>query len=255
MTIRSKTISIGTSGVDTTAVFTTTPCIIEGVAIDYSASADAGTVLRAFDGTGATLFSITGNTDIGTTVAARLTGNGRLSSGTSTSNVRQGLPAFGGFSVSVTLDVAGPQVVTVYWRPARVVSEVIETVGADGSAVGGAQLVPGGTVGLFHAAHVLHGETASAGTKDLTFYNGTSTSGKALTPVANSATNWKTDAGTAANRAIATTVNRDEGLASVSDAANTYTNNGMLFNNGLHVAVAQGNAHAASVSVLAMVEL
>jgi len=248
--IRSKQFNIGTSGVASGFQFHTGPGVVLGMAVDYSASADAGTVLTMYDGfdtSGVSLYTITGNTDIGTTVPVRLFQNGRLIAGTSTNNVRAGLPFFDGLFINIASDVAGPQSVRVWVKPLTRKTANITTTGSAGSASGGVTLFGGS--GLFHAARVDFDPNAPS-TTDITFYDGVSTSGRALTAVSNSAADWDTSA----LRAVVTTTVHDEAGNALTTAANAHENDGVLFYTGLHVALAQCDALTRAASVDALIE-
>lgn len=213
-----------------------------GMSVDYAAAADAGTVVSLYDGKGQGLAATGGdliytiasvNTDFGTTVPVRLFQNGRLISGTSTNNVHSGLPFFDGLRVAVTLDVTGPQLVRIWYRP--LIRKDANLLLNDSTTTGHNHLFSG--VGLFKAAKVLYNPLIDVGsvTTDLTFYDGVDATGRAFQAVANSLANWNTSA----NMAVATTTCHDEAGTAVTTAANAHENDGVLFYTGLAVGVAQ----------------
>lgn len=247
-TLKTRQALLGTSGEATGKAFSAGPGEVIGLTVDYGASADSGTVFTLYDGTstaGVSMYAITGNTDIGTTVPARVFQNARLISGTATNNVHAGLPFFNGLFANVTLDVAGPQSVRVWYRP--LVRKVVSftPTGTAASAAGSEVLWQG--AGRFVAARVVHDQLAGANTtEDITFYDGITTSGRALTAVANSIGDWVTSA----NMAVSTTTGHDEGGNAVTTAANAHENDGVLFYTGLTVGVAQSDPQKITVEVL-----
>ena len=248
--IRVKQFNIGTSGVAAGFQFLEGPGVVLGMAVDFHASAAAGTVLTLWDGfntSGTQLYTSTGNTDIGTTVPVRLFQNGRLIAGTSTNNTHAGLPFFDGVFANIATDTTGPQSVRLWIKPLTRKTAQFATTGSAGSAAGGVTLWTG--AGILHAARVLYDPNTPA-TADLTFYDGTSTSGRALTAVANTNTSWTTSA----NQALNTTTCQDETGAALTCAANAHENDGILFYTGLHAAIAQSDALSRAVSVEALIE-
>lgn len=213
------------------------PCEVLGLIVDFAAAADAGTVLRLRDGssTGLIKYTQTGNTDLGTTVPVRLHGDARLIAGTATAGVGLNLPFFDGVFAEVTLDVAGPQSVRIILRPLIKKSVGVVTVGADGAAVGSANIFSG--PGRFKAARVDYGQDVPS-TTNTQFRDGVAIGGRALTVATDVNTDWA-----AVDQSVVTTTGEDEAGAAVTTAATgAYANDGVLFYEGLFVNILEANA-------------
>lgn len=258
MTVKFRTVSIGTGtgsiGAGTQIV--DGPGEVLGLAVDYAAAADAGTVFSLSDGKSsaattattslAQLLTITGATDLGTTVPLRTYMNGRLISGTSTANVHAGYVFFDGLFANIATDVSGPQVVRIWYRPLIRKDGNITSTGSAGSAAGGTTLFSG--PGLLKAARTVF-DPNTPGTADIQIYDGLSTSGRALTLVSNNTAGWAA----ASLRALSTTTGIDQS-ATVTTAANAHENDGILFYSGIHVGIAQSNSATRDASVQILVE-
>ena len=208
--------------------------------VDFSASADAGTVLTAYDGndtTGPVIYTQTGNTDLGTTVPVFIGGDADIVAGTSTGGVSNGVIFTQGLFFNCTVDVAGPQVVTAFIRPLIKKTVEVATTGSAGSATGAASIFYG--PGLWHGYAVTL-DSQSPPTLDITFKD---------SPIAAAGntvmtkTNYVITPGVKTIRAVATTTGEDEAGATITTAATgVYMNHGIYLTTGLNVNLAQGNA-------------
>lgn len=237
------------------------------ISVDFSASADAGTVLTAYDGTAkantaglgaadvlpdaakrVTIYTQTGNTDLGTTVPVFIGGDADIVAGTATAGVAEGVIFTEGLFFNVTLDVAGPQIVTAWIRPLIKKSVRITTTGSAGSGAGGAQIWQG--PGLWHGYAVTL-NPLSPSTTDIVFRDAITDAA----PTVMTKTNYATTPGVKTLRQVATTTGEDEAGAAITTAATgTYMNQGIFLRTGLRAVVAQSNAFDNAVSIDALFE-
>lgn len=218
---------------------------IVALVLDYAA-ASSSCVLTAYSGNavsgGIQIFTRSSDTDAGTTVPIGLYTDGDLVAGTSTDNVKAGIPFHKGLFINKTGDTTHTVDITVLYRPLIKKSVNITTVGADGSAAGTAAVFdgPGRLVGYHWKTDQRVPSTADVTFKDS---NVVGTGNTLMT---------KTNIGagtpfTGAIRSVVTTTNSDEGGTGVTTAATgAYASPGIFFTRGLHIAVAQANAYDAA---------
>lgn len=212
--------------------------VLMGAVIDYAA-ASSGCVLTAYNGTstsGIQVFTRSSDTDAGTTVPIGLYTNGDLVAGTSTDNVKSGIPFATGLFINKTGDTTHTVDITLFIKPLIKKSSQVTTSGSAGSASGGATVFSG--PGLLHAVGIRSDIISAVSTADITVKD---------SPIVGSGnTIWtKTNYGYAADaiRPVVTTTNADEGGTAVTTAATgAYASPGILFTTGLNFNVAQANA-------------
>jgi len=265
--IRKRTHNVGATLSDSTALnFWTGAGVLLGLSVDYAAAANANTTLKMYDtvlppgtvvGTAqvdpSVFVGTTINTDFGTTVPNRCFTDGDLVAGTSTANVKLGIPFARGLYVVVAADVTGPQAVTCYIKPLIAKTTNVRTTGAAGSAVGSRTLFvgPGLLHGLFIKTDVAVPSTTDFLLKDglADEIAGTGAGNTILT---------KTDYGLVAGyaiRPVVTTTNVDDVQATVTTAATgAYANDGILFGTGLNVSVQQCDALDRALEITALIE-
>ena len=246
--LMTRQFSIGTSavgGLGTTKQFYEGPCVIEAMSIDFHASADGGTVVTIYDGfstSGRSIYTQTGATDLGTTVPVVFHGDADLVAGTSTAGVGNGLVCADGVFVAVTLDVTGPQNITLWIRSLVKKTVNLALTGAAGSAAGAAQIWQG--AGLWRGYLVGLGSQPGT-TLDLVFRDAITDAA----PTVMTKTNYATLPLTI--RQVVTTTGEDEAGAVVTTAATgSYNNDGIYLRTGLRVVGAQGNAGIVTIAGL-----
>ena len=215
-----------------------------GLTADYGTSA-SGSVLtiKEKDADGLTKFTVTTDTDFGTTVPVRVFHDARLIAGTATAGVGLNPVFFDGIYVSVTGDSSSTTstVIHLYLRP--LIKKSVDLSGVTDSQV------------AFQGPGLLKGARANyidpdTSTTDLQIRDGVGpgTTGRALTVVSNSATDWA-----AVNQQLVTTTNLDEAGTGVTTAATgSYANDGVCFRTGLNVDKAQGTATGMTIVDLAI---
>lgn len=241
--VRAVTITTGTAQVYEG------PGLLVAAVFDHNASA-SGTVVTLYDGnntSGIQVYTRSSDTDAGTTVPVGLYTNADLVAGTSTDNVKVGIPFANGLCLSKTGDTTHSDTYTFFIQPLIKKSVNIPTAGSAGSAVG--------AVGVFNGPGVLHAiriksDPATPSTADITVKD---------SPIAGSGNLLltKTNYGTAteAVRPVVTTTNLDEGGATVTTAATgAYASSGIHFVSGLNVNVAQSNALDAAYQMDFLIE-
>src|SRR5882672_243647 len=132
------------------------PGLLTAIVADYNASS-SGCVLTAYDTTSGSLtapqlYTVTTDTDFGTTVPVTVFTDGDLVAGTSTANVKVGMPFARGFFLNKTGDTTHQVDVTLFIKPLIRKSVNIRTAGSAGSAVGVASVFDG--PGLLHGLRI-----------------------------------------------------------------------------------------------------
>lgn len=218
------------------------PGLLMGLIADFDA-ASSGAVLTAYDGSstaGRQVYAITTDTDFGTTVPVQVFTDGDLPAGTSTANVKSGIPFSAGLFINKTGDTTHDVRLTALIKPLIKKNVNITTTGSAGSAVGATSVYDG--PGLLHSITVFSDLGVPSTTdwlvKDspLTTAAGAGSGNTLLT---------KTNYGYAATaiRPVVTLTGHDEGGNAVSTAATgAYASPGILFATGLNVSVQQCNA-------------
>ena len=236
--IITRTVETATSTTKTIAF----PGCFELVAIsaDYGTSA-SGSVLtiKEKDSDGLTKFTISTDTDFGTTVPLRIFHDARLISGAATAGVGLNPVFFEGVYVSLTAPSATTNSqVTLWLRP--LIYKKVQVTG-----VTDAKVAFNGP-GLLKGARVNY-TGADTGTDIQISDTVTITAGAPaaphLTVVGNTVTDWA-----AVNQQLVTTTNTDEAGTGVTTAATgAYANDGIAFRTGLTVGVAQGTADEGAI--------
>lgn len=263
--IVTRTVKLGaTLSRSTAANIWTGAGVLVGLRVDYAAAADAGTLLKMYDtvlsdGTAinaakdpAIFVGTAINTDFGTTVPNRVFTDGDLVAGTSTANVKAGIPFAHGLYAVVSLDVAGPQTITAWIKPLIRKIVNVKTAGSAGSAVGSRQLFSG--PGLLHGLRLTANPLAPS-TMDFLIKDGIANeiAGTGAGSTLLTKTNYSNAA--LAVRPVVTTTNVDDVQATVTTAATgAYANDGILFENGLNVSVQQADALDNALDVEALIE-
>lgn len=261
--IRTIQKSVGTTpeaGAGSGFQFYTGAGILLALSADFSASADAGTVVDIYDGVASTgntvpvaarrtlIYTQTGNTDLGTTVPVVLQGDADLVAGTATAGVGTGLIFTDGLFVDVTLDVAGPQNITLWIKPLIKKSVRITTTGAAGSGAGAAQIWQGPA--LWHG-YAITLNPLSPTTTDIVFRDAITDAA----PTVMTKTNYATTPGVKVLRKVVTTTGEDEAGAVVTTAATgAYNNPGIYLRTGLRAVIAQSDAFDDAASIDAVFE-
>lgn len=237
--IKTRSKKIGTSpeaGAGASYQFYGGPGVLLAMAADFSATADAGTVVDIHDGfstSGVKIYTQTGNTDLGMTVPVFFQGDADLVAGTATAGVGTGLIFTDGLFVNVTLDVAGPQDITLWFKP--LVKKSVNVVGASG------------TFPIWHGPALWHGyaiklDPFEGTTLDITFTDEADPGGSG--PTVMTKTNYATTPGTKTIRKVVTTTGEDEAGAAVTAAATgSNSNSGIYLKSGLSATLAQGTAN------------
>ena len=244
---------IGTSaeaGAGASYQFYNGPGRLLAMSADFAATADAGTVVDIYDGTATSdikIYTQTGATDLGTTVPVFFAGDADLVAGTSTAGVGEGLIFTKGLFVNVTLDVVGPQDITLWFQPLIRKSVNVATTGVAGSATGAEQIWQG--PGLWHGyAITLHPDSPT--TTDLVFRDAITDAAPTVMTKTNFATFGRN------LRQVVTTTGEDAAGAVVTTAATgAYNNAGIYLRTGLRVVVAGGNAFSNAMSIDALFEV
>jgi len=243
------------------------PGVLIGLSVNYDAAANANTTLKMYDtvrppGTAVGAASVdpaifvgtTINTDFGTTAAPnRCFTDGDLVAGTSTANVKLGIPFAKGLYVVVGADVTGPQVVTTFVRPLIAKSANVKTAGSAGSATGSKTLFTG--PGLLHGLSI---QTDPAAPSTLDFLLKDGLADEIAGTGAGNTLLTKTDYGAVVGRAVrpvVTTTNVDDVQATVTTAATgAYANDGILFGTGVCVTVTGADALDRALKIIALIE-
>ena len=225
--------------------------LLVGVVFDHHASS-SGCVQTFYDSgnnasTTTQIYTRTSDTDAGTTVPVQLYTDGDLVAGTSTANVKAGIPFAQGLYVTKTGDTTHADVWTFLIHPLIKKSVNIATAGSAGSASGGAS--------VFQGPGILHGiridcDAATPSTADITVKD------SAIVGSGNTILT-KTNYGstTIATRPVVTLTGSDEAGNAVSTAATgAYASPGIMFLSGLNVNVAQSNALDRSYSMDFLIE-
>jgi len=265
--IRKRTHTLGATLSESTAInFHTGPGVLIGLTVDYAAAADAGTLIKMYDtvlapGTAITaandpaIFVGTGiNTDFGGTVPNRVFTDGDLVAGTSTANVKLGIPYAKGLYVVVSADVTGPQTITCYFKPLIAKRFNVSTAGAAGSAVGSRTLFVG--PGLLHGLRIKMDIYAPT-TTDFLLKDGLADeiAGTGAGSTLLTKTDYGAVGGNPAVRPVVTTTNVDDVQATVTTAATgAYCNDGILFGTGLNVSIQQCDALSRAMDITALIE-
>ena len=212
-----------------------------GISADYGDSA-SGSVLtiKEKDSDGLTKFTISTDTDFGTTVPLRIFHDARLISGAATAGVGLNPVFFEGVYVSLTAPSATTNSqVTLWLRP--LIYKKVQLTG-----VTDAKVAFQGS-GMLKGARVNYGSDVDTGAdiqiSDTVTITSSAPAAPHLTVVGNTATDWA-----AVNQQVVTTTNTDEAGTGVTTAATgSYANDGVCFRTGLTVGIAQGTALAGAV--------
>lgn len=262
--IRVITKSIGTSpeaGAGAGFQFYRGAGALEALVLNYGASADAGTVVTAYDGVSirpaagagadvlpnaadrVSIYTRTSGTDAGTTVPVFIRGDADIVAGTATAGVGVGGVLFArGLFINVTADIAGPQVVTAFIRP--LVAKTARLVGTSDNR----NLWDG--PGIFRGYAILLPFDAASGADFL--FKDAHPGGTGNTIMTK--TNYVITPGTRVIRAVTTTLGHDEAGADVTTAATgTYGSAGIYLTSGLNVAVSSGVA-TLDARIVALIE-
>ncbi len=217
------------------------PGLLTGVIIDYSASSSS-CVLTGYDGFASTDISIwtrSSDTDAGTTVPVTCYTDGDLPAGTSTANVKFGVPFAKGLFLNKTGDTTHDAAMSVFIKPLiRRSVNVAYLSGAAGSGIGAASVYDG--PGILHGyrirSNIINPSTTDFLLKDSPRVSPTAGTGSGNTIMT------KTDYAYAADavRPTVTLTGMDEGGTAVSTAATgAYASYGLHFATGLNVSVQQ----------------
>lgn len=216
--------------------------------LDYSGSS-SGCVLTMYSGTstsGIQVYTRTSDTDAGTTVPIGFYTDGDLPAGTSTANVKAGIPFADGLFVNKTGDTTHQVDATLFITPLIKKSVNVRIVsGSAGSGVGVANVFDG--PGLLHGYRV-RCDILTPSTADFLLKDSPVTAPAAGTGSGNTIMT-KTNFGTVASaiRPVVTLTNDDEGGNAVSTAATgAYASPGLFFATGLNVSVQQANVQDAA---------
>ena len=250
---RQKSLGISAEpGAGATYQFATGAGILLALTADFHASADAGTVVDIHDGFGTggpKIYTQTGATDLGTTVPVIIQGDADLVAGTATAGVSTGVIFTRGLFVNVTLDVTGPQVLSLWYKPLVKKSVNVTTTGAAGAGAGQAQIWQG--PGLWHG-YAITLNPLSPSTFDLVFRDAITDAA----PTVMTKTNYATTPGTYTLRDVVTTTGEDEaGTAVTTAATGAYNNHGIYLRTGLRAVVAQSDAFDNAVTIDAVFEV
>ncbi len=204
---------------------------------NFGDSASGGVLtIKEKDSSGLTKYTISSDTDFGTTVPVRVFHDARLIAGTATAGVGLNPVFFEGVHVNITAPSATTNsVITLWLRP--LIYKKIQLEG-----VTQAKVVYNGP-GLLKGARADY-SAGTASTADIQISDtitivSDAPSGGALTVVSNSTTDWA-----AVNQQLVTTTSHDEaGTAVTTAATGAYANDGIAFGTGLTVGVAQGTAN------------
>ena len=190
------------------------------------------------------IYTQTGDTDLGQTVPVFLQGDADLVAGTSTAGVGGGLIFSDGLYLVNTGDTTDAAVTYKLWFKPLIKKTVnITTTGAAGSGAGAAQIWQGPA--LWHG-YAITLDPASPSTVDIVFRDSITDAA----PTVMTKTNYATTPGTKVLRKVVTTTGEDEAGAAVTCAATgTYGNNGIYLETGLRAVVAQSNAFTRAVSI------
>jgi hypothetical protein len=231
--------------------------LLRALVLDHVST--SGNVLKAYDtASGNTsapqLFTRTSETDAGTTIPITMYTDGDLPAGTSTDNVKAGIPFARGLFFNKTGDTTNDLRVIAFITPLIKKSVNLGWVsGAAGSGVGAASVFSG--PGLLHGirikADTLNPSTADFLVKDSPIIQqaaGTGSGNQLLI---------KTDYTYAAEavRPVVTLTGCDEGGTAVSTAATgAYASPGIFFTTGLNVTMTGGNVQTAAYQMDFLIE-
>lgn len=214
--------------------------LLVAAVLDYNASASS-TVITMYDGNstaGSQVYTRSSDTDAGTTVPVTLYTDGDLVAGTSTDNVKVGIPFANGLFLNKTGDTTHEDSYKFFIIPLIKKSVNVTTAGSAGSGAGAATVFAG--TGLLHGWRI-RSDILTPSTTDITIKD---------SPIAGSGGVLMTKTNYAyaapATRAVVTTTGSDEGGTAVTTAATgAYASPGIYFTIGLNVNVAQANAQDA----------
>jgi hypothetical protein len=227
--------------------------LLRAVIIDYSGSSSS-CVLTGYDGVVATTHGVaqsapasaiqiwtrSSDTDAGTTVPVTCYTDGDLPAGTSTANVKAGLPFANGLWINKTGDTTHDCAMTVFIKPLIKKSVNLRYVsGSAGSGIGSASVFDG--PGLLHGIRI-RCDIANPSTADFIVKDSAITAPAAGTGSGNQLL-IKTDYATAAEavRPVVTLTGMDEGGTAVTTAATgAYASPGIFFASGLNVTLTGG---------------
>lgn len=213
------------------------PGVLVGAVFDHNASSSSN-VITLYDGStqyagGIQIYTRSSDTDAGTTVPIGMYTDGDLVAGTSTANVKSGIPFTKGLFLTKTGDTTHSDVYTFFIKP--LIAKTVDVLG--GATTGAASIFSGPA--MWHGYSISLGPaTAALTTADFLFKD---------SPIAGSGNTvmTKTNYSTAARtiRPVVTTTNSDEGGSAVTTAATgAYASPGILLTTGLNVNVAQASA-------------
>ncbi len=226
------------------------PGLLRAMVIDVSST--SGLVLTAYDNvkqatTGPSVWTMTGDVDIGTTVPATCYTDGDLPAGTSTANVKAGIPFANGLYVDKTGDSTHDVAVSMFITPLIKKSvNVAYLSGAAGSGIGAASVFDG--PGILHGYRI-RSNTLTPSTTDFLLKDSPRVSPTAGTGSGNTIMT-KTNYGYAAEavRPCVTLTSMDETGAAVTTAATgAYASPGLFFATGLNVSVQQAQGVEAAI--------
>jgi hypothetical protein len=226
------------------------PGLLRALILDHTST--SSNVLTGYDTAAAStaapaiqIFTRSSDTDAGTTVPITCYTDGDLPAGTSTANVKAGIPFANGLFFNKTGDTTHQLDITAFISP--LIRKSVNVSWVSGSAGSGV-----GAVNVFSGPGLLHGYRVKADTlnpstvdfllKDSAVYSpsaGTGTGNTIMT---------KTDYAYAAEaiRPVVTLTGTDEGGTAVTTAATgAYASPGIFFATGLNVSVQQANVQSA----------
>jgi hypothetical protein len=221
--------------------------LLRALVLDHISTSGTN-VLTAYDGhstSGPQIFTRASDTDAGTTVPITLYTDGDLPAGTSTDNVKVGIPFARGLFFNKTVDVTHDLKVTAFITPLIKKSVNLGwATGAAGSGVGVASVFSG--PGLLHGIRI-KSDTLNASTTDFIVKDSPIIQPAAGTGSGNQLL-IKTDYAYAAEamRPVVTLTGSDEGGTAVSTAATgAYASPGIFFTTGLNVTLTGSNVQNA----------
>ncbi len=218
------------------------PGLWTAMVIDFIST--SSNVLTAYDNfnsaTGPQLWTLTSDTDVGTTVPITMFTDGDLPAGTSTANVKVGIPFAKGLFINKTIDTTNDVKMSVFIKPLiKKTVNVMWLSGAAGSGIGAASVFDG--PGILHGYRV-KANTLTPSTTDFLLKDSPLASPTAGTGSGNTIMT-KTNYGYAAEavRPVVTLTGTDEGVtgAVTTAATGAYANMGIHFTTGLNVSVQQ----------------
>ncbi len=221
------------------------PGLLVALILDHISTSGTN-VLTAYDGnstSGVQIFTRASDTDAGTTIPITCYTDGDLPDGTSTANVKAGVPFAKGLFFNKTVDTTHDLKVTAFIKPLIKKSVNLSYVsGAAGSGIGSATVFDG--PGLLHGYRV-KSDILNPSTADFIFKDSAITAPAAGTGSGNQLM-IKTDYAYAAEavRPVVTLTGVDEGGTAVSTAATgAYASPGIFFASGLNVTLTGGGTN------------